>query len=326
MVSERSRNGHSEEPVCKSQTTYTPYRLTILAAMVLTAGAGCAGEAKITKIDRGVIVQTYRYQVQVRDGAVVGILNRLTGEEYVSARAIRPGCCRTCPAAWARRMAKARRPPQNSSRSPGGNTMPSPCGPTSITPRPTARSRFEQAKGRPGVAVVTYKGLTDGSKTYDDETFSLEVRVDGDTGDLLLTSSVQSPRKGVYGCGVTVAPLAPAVTVEAPIFDGVRLDANMKPGLWVNRWASYWDYAFVALNGKDKGTVRPVVPGRRIEVLQAPVLPHRRPGAQPGAEFDERSAVRRPDAVPGRHLAASGVRQKLGAGGREVPQLAKQER
>ena len=49
--------------------------------------------------------------------------------------------------------------------------------------------------------------------------------------------------------------LAPEVTVEAPIFEGLRLDRHMQPALSVNQWANFWDYGFLALNGEKAGAV-----------------------------------------------------------------------
>src|SRR6185295_11005389 len=103
--------------------------------------------------------------------------------------------------------------------------------------------------------VVTYTGLTDGKASYADESYELAIEVDAATGDLLLTPSAKSPRPGVYAANVTVAPVKSVASIEAPIFDGVRLTTDMKSGTWINKWPDYWDYQFIALNGDHRGAI-----------------------------------------------------------------------
>ena len=62
--------------------------------------------------------------------------------------------------------------------------------------------------------------------------------------------------------------LAPEVTVEAPIFEGVRLDRHMQPNLWVNQWANFWDYGFLALNGEKTGAVGLWCQDRELKVYK----------------------------------------------------------
>ncbi len=52
-----------------------------------------------------------------------------------------------------------------------------------------------------------------------------------------------------------MAPLANPITIEAPIFEGVRLDRGMKQEMWGNAWGNFWDYAFLAMNGEKTGAV-----------------------------------------------------------------------
>jgi len=115
-----------------------------------------------------------------------------------------------------------------------------------------SRFTFEAESGRS--AVLSYTDLTDGKERFTDETFSLGLEVDSQTGDLLVTPAGQSPRPGVYAANLTLAPLAPAVTAEAPITDGVRITReNTGEVLWMNKWPDYWQYGFVAFNGWKKG-------------------------------------------------------------------------
>jgi len=96
---------------------------------------------------------------------------------------------------------------------------------------------------------------TSGTNTFADETFSIEIAVEAGSGDLLVTPVGGSGDPGVFSAALTVTALAPEVTVEAPIFEGVRLDRHMQPVLSSIRWGCFWDYGFVALNGQKTGAV-----------------------------------------------------------------------
>ena len=130
----------------------------------------------------------------------------------------------------------------------------------------TSTFAFE-AKDKLG-ALLTYRGLSNGVGGFADESFSLELQIDVETGDLLVTPAGESPHGGVYGCGFTLTALAPEVTVEAPIFEGVRLDRHMQPNLSVNQWANFWDYGFLALNGEKTGAVGLWCQDRELKVYK----------------------------------------------------------
>jgi len=204
--------------------------------------------------ERGAKVETGRYAVEIRDGALVSCVNRLTGEEYLDRDAdwerIRPHL----PAGLGTQATDTEREAAYKLYLwPWWEHPASATWSCHHVPSPESRCAFESRGEAAG--TITYTGLTDGSRTYPDETFILDLAVDPETGDLLVTPRAISPRPGVYSSSLAVGPMAPAVTVEAPIFDGVRLDRDMNPALWVNQWAGYWDYAFLALNGRRRGAV-----------------------------------------------------------------------
>lgn len=89
---------------------------------------------------------------------------------------------------------------------------------------PTAAGAFTCDAKDAASAVLTYRGLSNGKDSFAGESFTLEVAVDPETGDLLVTPAAESTRGGVYGCGFTLSALAPEITVEAPIFEGKDLD------------------------------------------------------------------------------------------------------
>ncbi len=208
----------------------------------------------LTPTARGVTVETERYKVTIENGVVSAILNKLTREDYLDNGA---DLARVLPHL-----------PSGLGTQAGSGAMAAaetlyhwpwwehPAKSTWINqhyPGPDSKFQFA-AKGAAG-GTLTYEGLTDGKTAYPDETFGLEIEVEDETGDLLITPWAKSPRQGVYAANLTVAPLAPVITAEAPVFDGVRLDRSMQHMLWANAWGGYWDYAFLAFNGYRKGAV-----------------------------------------------------------------------
>jgi hypothetical protein len=211
-------------------------------------------EAKVTQTQRGATVETDRYRVVVENGVVQSILNKLTREEYLDLDANPANVLPHLPSGLGTQA--------GSESQAAAETLyhwpwwEHPAQSTWINqhyPGPDSKFQFA-AKGTSG-GTLTYEGLTDGKTAYPDETFGLDIEVETATGDLLITPWAKSPRQGVYAANLTVAPLAPVITAEAPIFDGVRLDRNMQHMLWANAWGGYWDYAFLALNGYLKGAV-----------------------------------------------------------------------
>lgn len=224
----------------------------MVGAWVLSGGL--AAQAGIIGTERGARVETDRYSAEFRDGVLVSWVNRLTGEEYLDPDGnwsrIRPHL----PAGLGTQATEAEREAAYKLylwpwwEHPATATWS-----CHHVPFPESRCVFESRGEDAG--TITYTGLTDGSRIFPDETLALDLAVDSETGDLLVTPKTTSPRPGVFSSSLVVGPLAPAVTAEAPIFDGIRLDRAMKPALWINQWAGYWDYAFLALNGRRRGAV-----------------------------------------------------------------------
>ncbi len=225
-----------------------------LTLFTLCCSLALYAQTSITETKRGAVVETDRYRVEIRDGVVAAILNKLTGEQYVDPSTNldkllphlpsglgtqnlteeREGAARLFQAPWWEYPIDSYWPNQHFADS---------------------QSAFTFAQAGDDACTLSYKGLSDGKRRFADETYSLEIAVEAKTGDLLITPSATSPRGGVYGVNLTLAPLAPAITIEAPIFDGVQRDRNMKPMLWSALWGNYWDYQFAALNGWKKGAV-----------------------------------------------------------------------
>jgi hypothetical protein len=208
----------------------------------------------ISATARGATVETDRYRATIRDGALAGFLNKLTGEEYLKSDALPEDWRSNLPSGLGTQNTIVERTAAhllfdwpwwefaNDTNWPNQHVSDS-------------QSEFTFVARGAQAALLTYCGLGSGPQRFADETFTLEVRVDSGTGDLLITPGAESPRGGVYGSGFAVGTLAQAVTVEAPIFEGLRLDRQMQRKLYSNSWPGYWDYAFLALNGELTGAV-----------------------------------------------------------------------
>ncbi len=235
---------------------------------LLLAGMAQAG---ITETPRGAVAETNRYKIVITDGIVTGFLNKLTGEEYINKDANRDHILPFLPSGLGTQASEDDRLGAYKlflkpwweyvvdPNFPNAWNTPDPkLGHDANWPNqhyPHVGSKFAFAAKGDSAAVLTYTGLFNGQQANDDEVYSLELAIDANTADLLVTPAVKSPRPGVYGCSLTVSGLAPAITIEAPIFEGVRLDRSMQPKMWVNQWGSFWDYSFLALNGEKAGAI-----------------------------------------------------------------------
>lgn len=223
-------------------------------ALFATAFSAIAAPATFTPTDRGVLVETDRYRASIHDGALVNFVNKLTGEEYLNgADAVTPllphlpgglgsqagdealaasGRLYSWP--WQEHPTNLDLPNHRSA---------------------TAKSGFALKSIDEASVSLAYSGLSNGKNIFEKESFEMLVAVDAATGDLLLTPVATSPTPGVFGANLTVSPTALGVSVEAPIWAGVRLTSDMPPSLWHNKWPDFWDYAFLALNGSRRGAV-----------------------------------------------------------------------
>lgn len=228
--------------------------LVLLLAIVWGGNTAYAGTAGISQTPRGAVVETDRYRAVITNGVITTFRNKLTGEEYLDAHAQLDKIVPHLPSGLGTQATdREREAARKLFEWPWWEQPAEATWPNHHYPDATSTVDFTRLDAQH--STLTYTGLTNGTERFADETFVLEVGIDAPTGDLLITPSVASPRGGVYGCGMTVSALAPAITAEAPIFEGMRLDRQMQPKLWVNAWANFWDYAFLALNGQKTGAV-----------------------------------------------------------------------
>jgi len=224
-------------------------RVGLLMFAMICSPAG----AEIIPGPRGVTVETDRYRAEIVDGALVGVLNKLTGEEYLRGEgALAPVIPHLPSGLGSQSGAGAMEAARKILTKPWMEFPADMALPNQRFPSPASRMEWKpSAEG----GTLRYTGLTDGQNNFPAEVFELVIAVDGASGDLLLTPRAESPKPGVYGVNLTVAPTRHQISVEAPIFDGVRITEDMASTLWRNKWPDVWDYAFVALNGTEKGAV-----------------------------------------------------------------------
>lgn len=248
MKSQSWHNCHS--------TIFHPSRLLrlLFLALLLLSAALMASSIPISKTLRGTIIETNRYRVVVSNGVITAFRNKLTGEEYLKTNVQMEKILPHLPSGLGTQAAVSERDAARTLfqwpwwEHPIDTVWPN-------HHYPDATSIFTFTLTNPQKATLTYIGLTNSIDRFDDELYALDVEIDKATGDLLMTPSVTSPRGGVYGCGVTVAPLVSSITIEAPIFEGMQVDKNMIPSMYSNAWANFWDYSFLALNGEKTGAV-----------------------------------------------------------------------
>jgi hypothetical protein len=230
---------------------------SLLMIILLAFGSASSRAAEsfpvFAKTDRGLRVETDRYEVKFENGVIVRLFNKLTDEEYLDPQAnlesilphlpsglgtqngepAREAAERLNTKPWWEHPADMRLPNQHYA---------------------DAQSTFEPKEVGEGNWRLEYKNLTDGENRYPDEEFAVLVGLDKATGDLLVTPEGRSPRPGVYAASLVFGALAPEITAEAPICDGVRISrTNTGRVLWTNKWPDFWDFAFLAFNGRNRG-------------------------------------------------------------------------
>lgn len=216
------------------------------------AGDAANAPATFTPTPTGVTIETRSYRVRIDAGLITSLFNKLTDEEYLSRHQDVEAFLRRLPTGLATQAGEANfQAAAKLYRWPWNELAEDQSLACYRRPTPKSKFTFKQVDARLGVA--TWTGLTDGQATFDDESFELALAVDEATGDLLVTPAGKSPRPGVFAAALTLAPTAPLVSVEAPIFDGIRITSDMQANTWLSKWPEYWDWGFIALNGGQVG-------------------------------------------------------------------------
>ena len=195
-------------------------------------------------------IETRRWQVTLQDGLFVELVNNLTGEVHAregagpfrslpSGLGVQTGAleqARDLHSVWRQRELDTAHK---------GDLFPS-------QHRPYADSLFTCRQ--PGIHTLslTYKGLATGDKKYPEETFTLRVSLDPQTGDLLLSASGSSPSGGVYGAMVGVANIDKGTIAQVAHFGGVKFDQDWPRGQYsLQDGGPFLEAPVVALEGKS---------------------------------------------------------------------------
>ncbi len=240
----------------------TVARLAMAGVLSLAPPWSVAADTRgsIVATERGALAETDRYRCEFRNGVLVSLRNKLTNEDYLDTGANPAAYVPHLPSGLGTQSGEPARAAAESLyrmpwyEHPNDRHFPN-------QHFADAQSRFALTESRVAgreceKAELAYTGLTDGKERFTDETFTLTLEIDPETGDLLVTPGGTSPRPGVYAANLTLAPLGSAITAEAPIADGVRLTRqNTGQVLWNNNWPSYWQYGFLVLNGWKRGAV-----------------------------------------------------------------------
>ncbi|MHB8997409.1 MAG: DUF6259 domain-containing protein [Armatimonadota bacterium] len=218
----------------------------LLALVVLSvAGAVCAQTVKVEP--RGFTITTPRLSATVRDGVIIGLKNLKSGEVHADplledvrmprglghmAGQVKAMEALHCP--WGNQQMNQDVPP--------GTQFP-----TMHFPGPDSKFSSNAIKG--GVRGV-WRGLTNGTQRFPDETLQVECWADAATGQLLFKAIASSGEPGVYGVQVPLANLHAQHRAYVPSFGGVMYDNTNKPGLITLGSTPFWEAPVIALEGQ----------------------------------------------------------------------------
>jgi hypothetical protein len=204
--------------------------------------------AQTVKIEpRGFTISTPRLTATVRDGVIVGLKDLKSGELHADASlddlrmprglghmAGQVEAMETLHCPWGNQ--------QMDQGVPAGAQFP-----TMHFPGPD--SKFSSSSIKSGVRGV-WKGLTNGTQQFPDETLQVECWVDGPSGQLLFKAIASSGKPGVYGVQVPLANLHPEHRAYVPSFGGVMYDNTNKPCLITLGGTPFWEAPIMALEGQ----------------------------------------------------------------------------
>jgi hypothetical protein len=243
MTNSRARSNSRATP---------PAALTALLVALLPVAASAAppnSDWQVSIGNRDVRIATSRWQVTLRDGLVVELVNSLTGEVHARAGAeslqsLPSGLGVQTGALEQARELHSKWRQRDLNPISDANLFPS-------QHRPNANSVFTCDQPDSHTLILTYKGLAAGSREYPTETFVLRASLAPETGDLLLTASGSSPLNGVYGAMVGVANIDKGTIAQVAHFGGVRFDQDWPHGQYsIQDGGPFLEAPVVALEGK----------------------------------------------------------------------------
>jgi len=222
--------------------------LCLLIVLGIGLGAGLAARAQVTLEERGFTITTPRLVATCRDGMIVGLLDRRTGEVHADAA--------LSDTALPSGLGHLSRDPKamEALHSPWGNQqMDQDIAPGQAFPsmhRPATAARYEAVLTVRGVRA-TWTGLSNGTEDFPEESLTVEAWVDEPSGQLHLRAHASSPTGGCHGLQVPLANLHPDHAFVVPSFGGVRYDRSARPGLITLGGTPFWEAPVVAAEGRE---------------------------------------------------------------------------
>lgn len=220
------------------------------AAEVAESAAPAAAPAVEFLADGGTLtVRTGRYEARFVAGALVYLENRMTGEVYANPPADLPGRLALIPHglgtvagldAAGLKAVDELHPWQRGYR-PADHPF---------VHTPAADAAVDLRRVSATAAEAVWRGMRDGERAFPDESFTLRLTVLPDSGDLEIVATAAGGAAGVYGCGLAVAGLDPALTVVLPCLQGYTLHpGSEKPNAFASHWPYPWEASLVIVEG-----------------------------------------------------------------------------
>ncbi len=223
----------------------------VATALGLTAAAAGAMQpaVTITPIEHGFSVDTGAIRVVIADGALVEVTNLRTGEAHAAGMSPPD----TIPRGMGRLPGHADQVAQL--HRPLSKLRPAPRNvPTSVlscyrAPTKTSRTEFH---GDESSGTMTWTGLSDGTRTFPDDSITVTVRADGGSGTVSIGASCKSVDRGVFGIQVPLANLHGDHRLIVPSFGGMSYDRATIDGVLVlGGGAPYFEAPVIAAEGRN---------------------------------------------------------------------------
>jgi hypothetical protein len=264
----------------------------IAILFVLLLAPTLRAAAQIDIADRRVTVETDRYKVVIDGLTIVNIDNKLTGETYAA-----PPAADAKPTPTLRQMLGDVGVQVESLRPAVPLKRFSPC----------ERTKVESRKDGADGATVTFTGLQYGAgkdaEFAERMTISLSLRVEPQTGDLIITPTTKGNIEEVFGVrdrgvlrdSLHVLALANTLKMIIPASDGVAFTADNVPAAWNKtpgkfQWPMAWEAALLIAES-DRGCLGIWADEPKLTYGRHLALAHSTEGWGVGFEFETNDLI-----------------------------------
>ena len=184
--------------------------------------------ANINESEKSFSIKTERFEVVFRDAMIIGLKNNLTGEVIADERLTDNKIPRGlgCISENVDSMSKSHIPwgcQELNQHFSLGTMFPN-------YHYPCEKSTFTAKKDGNGVNAV-WKGLTNETIFFPEESLQINAGVDPETGALILKASGYSPAGGVFGIQIPVVNVSGESRMFIPHFGGMMFDKSIRQGL-----------------------------------------------------------------------------------------------